>query len=39
MTAAHDGRERAARLRANQYFQKPLDFDELLGAVRQHTHH
>jgi CheY-like chemotaxis protein len=36
MTAAHDGRERAARLHANAYFQKPVDFERLLGAVRQH---
>ena len=37
MTAAHDGRERAARLRANEYFQKPVDFDRLLGAVRDYA--
>jgi CheY-like chemotaxis protein len=35
MTAAHDGRERAARMHADAYFQKPLDFDSLLGAVRE----
>ncbi len=35
MSAAHDGRERCERIRANQYFQKPVDFDRLLGAVRQ----
>lgn len=33
MTAAHDGRERAARMRANEYFQKPLDFERLLTTV------
>lgn len=37
MTAAHDGRERAARLRAAEYFQKPVDFDHLLGKVRQYA--
>ena len=37
MTAAHDGRARAERLRAQAYFQKPIDFDELLGAVRTHA--
>src|SRR4051812_19522025 len=37
MTAAHDGRERAARIHANEYFQKPVDFDHLLGAVRHHV--
>jgi CheY-like chemotaxis protein len=36
MTAAHDGVARAARLRADAYFQKPVDFDLLVGAVRQH---
>jgi CheY-like chemotaxis protein len=35
MSAAHDGRERCARIKATQYFQKPVDFDRLLGAVRQ----
>lgn len=34
MTAAHDGRERAQRLRADHYFQKPVDFEHLLDAVR-----
>lgn len=38
ITAAHDGRARAERLRAHAYFQKPLDFDRLLGAVREYTH-
>ena len=38
MTAAHDGRARADRLRAQAYFQKPLDFDQLIGAVREHVH-
>ena len=35
MSAAHDGRERCARIQADQYFQKPVDFDRLLGAVRE----
>ena len=34
MTAAHDGAARAARLNADEYFQKPLDFDQLLTVVR-----
>ena len=34
MTAAHDGRERAARMHADDYFQKPLDFEQLLTVVR-----
>ncbi len=38
MTAAHDGPQRAARLQAAQYFQKPVDFDRLITAVRQLTH-
>src|SRR5262245_38346019 len=37
ITAAHDGRLRAARLHVTAYFQKPVDFDQLLGAVREHT--
>ena len=37
MTAAHDGRARAQSLRADAYFQKPVDFDRLLGAVREHA--
>ena len=37
MSAAHDGRERCERMRANLYFQKPVDFDRLLGAVRKCT--
>ena len=37
MTAAHDGRERAERLHADRYFQKPVDFDRLIGAVREHA--
>lgn len=37
MTAAHDGRERAERLHATEYFQKPVDFDHLLGKVRQYA--
>ncbi|MGH9371801.1 MAG: response regulator [Vicinamibacterales bacterium] len=35
MTAAHDGPQRAKRMHATQYFQKPVDFDELISAVRQ----
>ncbi len=35
MTAAHDGPQRAKRMHATQYFQKPVDFDELIIAVRQ----
>ena len=38
MTAAHDGPQRAARLNAAQYFQKPVDFDRLISAVRQLVH-
>jgi len=38
MTAAHDGHDRAERLRADAYFEKPLDFDRLLGAVRERLH-
>ena len=38
MTAAHDGRARADRLRAQAYFQKPLDFDRLIGVVRDYAH-
>jgi CheY-like chemotaxis protein len=38
MTAAHDGPQRAARLNAAQYFQKPVDFDRLITAVRQLVH-
>ena len=37
MTAAHDGGERAALLHAQAYFQKPVDFEQLLGAVREHA--
>ena len=37
MTAAHDGRDRADRLHAQAFFQKPLDFDRLLDAVRTHV--
>jgi CheY-like chemotaxis protein len=39
MTAAHDGKERAERLHADEYFQKPVDFEQLLSAVRSHCHH
>jgi twitching motility two-component system response regulator PilH len=35
MTAAHDGRERAMRLHADDYFQKPLDFEHLMSVVRE----
>ena len=38
MTAAHDGKERAERLHADEYFQKPVDFELLLNAVRSHCH-
>jgi CheY-like chemotaxis protein len=37
MTAAHDGKARAARLHADAYFQKPVDFEQLLGAVHEHA--
>jgi hypothetical protein len=37
MTAAHDGRARAERIHADEYFQKPLDFDQLLTVVRART--
>ncbi|HEX5107235.1 MAG TPA: response regulator [Vicinamibacterales bacterium] len=37
ITAAHDGRLRAERMHATAYFQKPVDFDRLLGAVREHA--
>jgi DNA-binding response OmpR family regulator len=37
MTAAHDGRIRAERIHANKYFQKPVDFDELLNTVRAYA--
>jgi CheY-like chemotaxis protein len=36
MTAAHDGLARAERLRPLAFFQKPVDFDRLIGAVREH---
>ena len=36
MTAAHDGKERAERIHADEYFQKPVDFEELVSAVRAH---
>jgi DNA-binding response OmpR family regulator len=39
MTAAHDGEERAERLHADDYFQKPVDFEGLLTAVRSHCSH
>jgi len=38
MTAAHDGKERAAGMHADKYLQKPVDFQELLAAVRSHCH-
>ena len=37
MTAAHDGRDRAARINADAYFQKPVDFERLVGAVRDYV--
>lgn len=37
MTATHDGRVRAERMHADAYFQKPVDFEELLGAIRSHA--
>ena len=37
ITAAHDGRLRAERMHATAYFQKPVDFDRLLGVVREYT--
>jgi CheY-like chemotaxis protein len=39
LTAAHDGKERAERLHADDYFQKPVDFERLLSAVRSHCQH
>ena len=39
MTAAHDGRDRASRIRADEYFQKPLDFEQLMTVVRARIHH
>ena len=38
MTAAHDGRERAERLHADDYLQKPVDCEILLNAVRAYCH-
>ena len=38
MTAVHDGKERADRMHADEYFQKPVDFERLLSAVRAHCH-
>ena len=38
MTAAHDGRTRAERIHADEYFQKPLDFEQLLTVVRARAH-
>jgi CheY-like chemotaxis protein len=38
MTAAHDGPQRAERLKAARYFQKPVDFDRLITAVRALAH-
>jgi CheY-like chemotaxis protein len=38
MTAAHDGRDRASRIRADEYFQKPLDFEHLMNVVRARVH-
>lgn len=36
LTAAHDGRAQAARLGAAGYFSKPIRFEKLLEAVREH---
>ena len=38
LTAAHDGKERADRMQADVYFQKPVDFQDLLAAVRAYCH-
>jgi CheY-like chemotaxis protein len=35
MTAAHDGPQRARSIHATEYFQKPVDFDRLITAVRE----
>jgi CheY-like chemotaxis protein len=37
MTAAHDGPARAQRVRADAYFQKPMDFERLIGTIRMHA--
>jgi DNA-binding response OmpR family regulator len=37
MTAAHDGSHRAETMQAAQFFQKPVDFDQLITAVRDLT--
>jgi CheY-like chemotaxis protein len=37
MTAAHDGVARAQRLNAAAYFQKPVDFERLIGEVHKHA--
>jgi CheY-like chemotaxis protein len=37
MTAAHDGHTRAVRMRADEFFQKPLDFEQLITVVRART--
>jgi CheY-like chemotaxis protein len=37
MTAAHDGRERAKRVQADAFLQKPVDFERLVGTVRAHV--
>ena len=34
MTAAHDGPTRAQRIHADEFFQKPLDFEQLISVVR-----
>ena len=39
MTAAHDGPQRAERLEVTEYFQKPVDFEQLISAVRKLAHH
>jgi CheY-like chemotaxis protein len=37
MTAAHDGRDRAERIHADAYFQKPVDFERLVSAVKDYV--
>ena len=34
MTAAHDGAVRAERIHADEFFQKPIDFEALMSVVR-----
>ena len=37
LTAVHDADAAAQRLHADAYFQKPIDIELLLAAVRQHA--